>query len=159
MSRVYVGGTFDLFHAGHVNLLRRSAEYGLVWVALNSDDFCERYKRPAVMKLYERKVVVESCRYVERVVLHLTGEDSKPTIERVSPRYIAHGDDWTGREYMEQLGVTEKWLKDRNIELIYLPYTEGISTSGLIQRCSDLARQRAGVAEDPRKPPLPDPFV
>jgi glycerol-3-phosphate cytidylyltransferase len=44
MAVVYTGGTFDLFHSGHVNLLRRCSEIGTVVVSLNTDEFIEKYK-------------------------------------------------------------------------------------------------------------------
>ena len=52
--RVYLGGTFDLFHPGHVRLLERASRLGEVWVALNTDEFASEYKRKPILTLDER---------------------------------------------------------------------------------------------------------
>lgn len=126
-------GTFDLFHAGHVNLLARcrmlAGRKGMVFVALNTDDFIEAYKgRPPIINYRDRYSVVSSCRYVDRVVRG-SGRDSKPVIESVGPDIIAVGSDWESRDYLGQLDVTQGWLTERGIRIEYLPYTEGISSS------------------------------
>lgn len=138
---VYVGGTFDLFHAGHVELLRRAAGYGPVIVALNSDEFAARYKRRPVMTFAERKRVVESCRYVYRVIRNIGAEDTGRTIDTLHAigddrvEHIIHGDDWTGEAYLSQLGINYAWIAERGITMHYLSYTEGISTREIIERC------------------------
>ncbi len=122
--RVYTGGTFDIIHPGHVALLRQcwvlAEKHGHVTVALNTDDFVERYKghRP-VMSYDERADVLRSIRYVDSVVPNAGGEDSKPAIEAVRPRLIVVGADWERRGYLAQLGVTEAWLADRDITIHY----------------------------------------
>ncbi|HEX9266475.1 MAG TPA: adenylyltransferase/cytidyltransferase family protein, partial [Candidatus Limnocylindria bacterium] len=73
-----MGGTFDLFHLGHVNLLRNAKKHAdIVVVALNTDEFNEQYKgkRP-VMTLAERRAVLEACRYVDVVDVNTGGADS-----------------------------------------------------------------------------------
>ncbi len=133
--RAYVGGTFDLFHAGHVNLLREAAALASeVVVSLNEDAFAARYKRRPVQSLEERRAVVDACRYVDRVVVNVGAEDSRPAIELVAPDVIVHGDDWVGDAYLAQLGVDDAWLRARRIAVAYVRYTPGISTSALIAR-------------------------
>ena len=134
--RVYTGGTFDLFHIGHVRLLWRCSKLaypdGEVVVALNTDDFVTAYKgRPPVISYAERREILEACRYVDRVVPNHGGADSKPAIEWVQPDIIAVGSDWQDRDYYAQMGFTQAWLDERGIRLIYLPYTEGVSTSDI----------------------------
>lgn len=131
---VYVGGTFDLFHAGHVNFLRHAAAFGRVTVSLNTDEFAAEYKRPPVLTLTERTTVVEACRYVEAVVVNTGGANSRPAIEHVGPRYIAHGDDWESESLMKQMGVSDAWLAQRRISFLYVRYTAGISSSDIIER-------------------------
>lgn len=126
-------GTFDLWHAGHVNLLARcrmlAGKRGLVVVALNPDEFIEAYKgRPPVIRYQDRYSVVAACRYVDRVIRG-SGADSKPAIESVGPDIIAVGSDWESRDYYGQLGVTSEWMSERGIACHFLPYTAGISSS------------------------------
>jgi len=134
MSKIYVGGTFDLFHPGHIRLLKRAEQIGQVWVALNTDEFAAEYKRKPVMSYDERAEILYACMYVTGVVQNTGGADSRPTIEKVSPKYIVHGDDWMGDSYLSQLGVTREWLHELDIALIYFPYTDGISTTVIEDR-------------------------
>lgn len=142
---IYTGGTFDLFHSGHANLLRRCAELGSVTVALNSDEFITAYKgAPPIMSFDERKAVLEACRWVYRVVPNLAGADSKPTIEMVQPDVIAIGSDWARKDYYAQMEFDQDWLDERAISIIYIPYTRGISTTELKARSANRNRNVTG---------------
>lgn len=137
---VYVGGVFDLFHPGHVNLLLRANILGDVTVALNTDEFTERYKgRRPVMSLEERRSVVAACKYVERVIVNHGDEDSTKAILAVRPTYIVHGDDWVGAGLRDQMGLTDEFLAANEISLVYFPYTGGVSTGQIVDRCRELA--------------------
>jgi glycerol-3-phosphate cytidylyltransferase len=133
--KVYTGGTFDLFHSGHVNFLKRCQEIagvgGRVVVALNTDEFIFNYKKKKpILSFQQRKDVLDSCRYVDEVVENSGGEDSKITIEMVqSVDVIAIGSDWAKKDYYKQMQFDQDWLDDRNISLIYIPYTKGISST------------------------------
>lgn len=132
---IYTGGTFDLFHSGHVNLLAKCSQLGRVIVALNTDEFIASYKgKVPVMSYKERKSVLEACRYVDEVVPNEGGSDSTVTILKVNPDIIAIGSDWARRDYYLQMGFTQDWLDARGYSLIYIPYTQGISTTNLKAR-------------------------
>ena len=134
-NRLYTGGTFDMFHFGHVRFLKMCAQLGDVTVALNTDAFVERYKgKKPVMSYDERKEVLEACKYVSKVVPNEAGEDSTVSITRVHPSIIAIGSDWAQKDYYKQMGFTQKWLDDSGITLVYLPYTDDISSTDLRQR-------------------------
>jgi glycerol-3-phosphate cytidylyltransferase len=132
---VYTGGTFDLFHAGHVAFLTRCAELGKVVVSLNTDEFIEAYKgkRP-IISYEERKAVLLSLRSVCEVIPNYAGADSKPAIEMTRPDIIAIGSDWARRDYYKQMGFSQDWLDDRGIALLYIPYTDGISSTAIKAR-------------------------
>ena len=134
---VYVGGTFDLFHYGHMKFLQQCREYGPVIVSLNTDDFAARYKREPILSLGERMEALSGCKYVDDVCVNIGDENSGITIDRITDReiaYIAHGDDWAGDALLRQLGITDQWLQDRAIQMLYVPDTGGISTSEIIGR-------------------------
>lgn len=134
---VYTGGTFDLFHSGHVAFLRQCANFGDVVVALNTDEFIEGYKgKPPVMTYEERAAVLESCRWVSAVVPNIGGADSCPAIDGVQPDLIIIGSDWARRDYYNQMGFDQDWLDSRGITLAYIPYTQGISTTDIKARLS-----------------------
>lgn len=132
---VYTGGTFDLFHAGHLNFLRSCARIGSVTVALNTDEFILSYKgQPPVMTYAEREAVLSGCRYVDFVLPNEGGQDSKPTIKRANPDVIAIGSDWARKDYYRQMGFDQNWLDELGIWLLYIPYTPGISSTELKKR-------------------------
>jgi glycerol-3-phosphate cytidylyltransferase len=132
---VYTGGTFDLFHAGHVNFLKKCAELGSVIVSLNTDEFIEKYKgkRP-VISYEERKTVLEGCRWVDFVVPNVGGVDSTFAIDNVQPDLVVIGSDWARRDYYTQMGFDQDWLDARGISLVYIPYTQGISSTAIKER-------------------------
>lgn len=140
---IYVGGTFDLFHIGHLELLREAAKFGKVVVALNSDAFVERYKgKKPIMSLYERAELVGSCKFVHSVIENIGNEDSTKTIENLESGSggnlkviaIVHGDDWIGDALYKQMGITHEWLHKKMISMIYVPRTTGISTTKIKER-------------------------
>lgn len=140
---VYTGGTFDLVHSGHIRFLkacrRLAGQDGQVVVALNTDAFIEAYKGVApVMTFDERKEVLLGCRYVDAVVANIGGADSKPSIEQVMPDYVVIGDDWARKDYYAQMQFTRSWLDAMDIQLVYVPYTPGISTTELKKRIAGL---------------------
>lgn len=132
---VYTGGTFDLFHAGHVNFLKNCAKLGYVFVSLNTDEFIEEFKgKKPVMSYDERYKVLLSCKYVWGVGKNVGGADSKPSILDLKPDIIAVGDDWAKKDYYQQMQFTQQWLDDNDILLVYIPYTQGISSTEIKKR-------------------------
>jgi len=136
MERIlYTGGTFDLFHFGHVNFLKQCKRIcDTVIVGLNTDEFISQYKSSPVLTYRERERSLLECHYVSKVVPNLSGFDSKPTISSVKPNIIAIGDDWAHKDYYKQMSFTQEWLDHQNIVLIYIPYTKDISTSEIKKR-------------------------
>jgi glycerol-3-phosphate cytidylyltransferase len=134
MNIIYTGGTFDLFHSGHVNLLKRCKEVagdnGKVVVALNTDDFIFQFKnKKPICTEQERIEVLLACKYVDEVVMNVGGQDSRISIEMVSPNYIVVGSDWAKKDYYAQMSFTQEWLDERGIGLVYVPYTQTISST------------------------------
>lgn len=138
---IYTGGTFDLFHAGHVNFLAQCSRLGDVIVALNTDEFIEEYKgAKPVCSFDERMQVLLGCKYVSDVIPNDGGADSKSTILFVGPDIIAIGTDWARKDYYAQMGFTQDWLDQQQISLMYIPYTENISTTDLKARLAGRSR-------------------
>lgn len=139
MGVVYTGGTFDLFHAGHVKFLKQckkiAGQDGRVVVSLNTDEFIRSYKgKSPVMSFDERKAILMACRYVDSVIENVGGTDSKPAILNVLPDFVVIGDDWAKKDYYAQMGFTQVWLDELKIVLCYVPYTQGVSTTELKKR-------------------------
>lgn len=146
---IYTGGTFDLFHAGHVEFLSKLHRltigypgnhfYGGVAVSLNPDEFVEEFKgkRP-VNSFEERKYVLESCKFVSSVVENIGWQDSKPAISAVHPDLVAIGSDWFDRDYLSQMSFDWEWLHSQGIALLYIPRVTPISSTAVKGRIDDL---------------------
>ncbi len=132
---VYTGGTFDLFHRGHAEFLKRCARFGEVVVSLNTDEFIQSYKgKPPIISYEDRKAVLDACTWVSVVIPNIGGADSKPSILEVNPDIIAIGSDWAKKDYYKQMQFTQDWLDENDIMLLYIPYTEGISSTEIKRR-------------------------
>lgn len=132
---IYTGGTFDLPHSGHVNFLRMCAQLGKVTVALNTDEFIEQYKgKPPVMSYEEREAVLLEFKSVDWVIPNWGGADSKEAINSVCPDIIAIGSDWARKDYYKQMQFDQDYLDENHISLIYIPYTQGISSTEIKRR-------------------------
>lgn len=133
--KVYTGGTFDLIHSGHVNFLRACAEIGDVTVVLNTDEFITEYKgNPPVMTYDERFAVLSEFRCIKNIFANEGWDDSRKMIDFIKPNIIAIGSDWARKDYYKQMSFTQDWLDERDISLMYIPYTPGISTTELKRR-------------------------
>jgi glycerol-3-phosphate cytidylyltransferase len=125
-----------LFHPGHVQLLAACRKIagtdGKVVVALNTDEFIERFKnRLPVMSYAEREVVLQACRFVDDVIPNIGEEDSKKTIVSYGQvDIVAIGSDWAPpRDYYAQMGFTPEWLNDRQITLVFVDRNTSMSTT------------------------------
>jgi glycerol-3-phosphate cytidylyltransferase len=137
MKTIYVIGVFDLFHTGHVELLRRSRELGnKLIVAINGDDMVASYKRRPYLSENDRLAVVKACRYVDEAFI-IRDYDNKEYLKEYNVDVIVHGDEWDAEGYMEQIRVTKDFLNENGIALEFLPYTPGISTSELIRKIKE----------------------
>lgn len=126
---------FDLFHSGHVEFLRRCAEFGPVTVVINSDKFIEEYKgKPPVISEHDRLAVVLACKYVDDAFINDGGADSRNAIEYVNPDIIVIGSDWARKDYYKQMGFDQDWLDNREISLCYVPYSPWISSTQIKTR-------------------------
>ena len=137
---VYTGGTFDLFHSGHARLLERckkAAGDGHLVVSVNPDEFCSQYKEPPICSLAERMEVVSSCKWVDKVIVNSGGADSKPAIIEAKADLIIVGSDWQSKDYYKQMGFTQEWLDEHKIGVMFVPYTEEISTTIIKSRILD----------------------
>lgn len=134
-------GTYDLLHPGHLYVFRQLrqmagvGQQGVVVVGLNSDEFVLEFKgHPPVQSYRERYEMLAAMKDIDFVVENIGGADSKPMIEAVKPDIIAAGHDWYSQDdskYCEQMGFTMDWLGERGIELRYLEWMPGYSSTSL----------------------------
>jgi glycerol-3-phosphate cytidylyltransferase len=136
--KLYTGGTFDVPHIGHYNFFKQCKKLfpeGHLIVAVNTDEFIERFKGKSPLFSYEERCrFIRMIDYVDNVVRNFGDEDSTKTIDFYKPDIIVIGNDWLEKDYCKQMGFNSQWLRDRNITLCYVPYTEGISTTEIKRR-------------------------
>lgn len=133
---ILVVGVFDVFHAGHVKLLRRARALGdRLVVVINGDDLVTSYKRRPIMSEQDRLEVVSACRYVDAA--EISNDFSVRTaILRHGVTKIVHGDDWAIESYKRQIRCDDAFLTATGVDLVMLPYTAGVSTSDIIRACA-----------------------
>lgn len=125
----YTQGVFDMFHVGHLNIIRRAKEQcDLLIVGVNSDSLVEEYKNKIpVISEKERMEIVDSIKWVDKTILVNTLD--KVDIHRNIPfDAVFIGSDWKGNERWNE---TEKRLSKIGVSTVYLPYTENISSTDL----------------------------
>ena len=122
MKKVITYGTFDLFHVGHLNILRRAKELGdYLVVAVSSDAFNEIKGKKCVIPDYERMAIVEAIKYVDEVIPENDWEQKIRDVQEHDIDVFVMGDDWKGKfDFLSEY-----------CDVVYLPRTEGISTTQL----------------------------
>lgn len=120
MKKVITYGTFDLFHVGHLNLLKRAKSYGdYLIVAVSSDEFNLGKGKKCFVSDQDRMEIVKAIRYVDEVILETSWEQKIEDVKKYDVDVFVIGDDWTGKF---------DFLKEY-CEVVYLPRTDGISTT------------------------------
>lgn len=126
MKRILTYGTFDLLHFGHIEILRRAKELGdYLIVAVSTDEFNKIKGKKAYHNYETRKKMLEAIRYVDLVIPENTWEQKRNDVVEYKVDTVVMGSDWENNENFECL---------RDIcNVVYLPRTEGISTSKIKQ--------------------------
>ncbi|WP_312097372.1 glycerol-3-phosphate cytidylyltransferase [Niallia sp.] len=120
MKKVITYGTFDLLHWGHVNLLKRAKELGdHLTVAISTDEFNKQKHKEAYHSFENRKAILESIRYVDKVIPENNWEQKIQDVIDNDIDIFVMGDDWKG-----QFDFLKEYC-----QVIYLPRTVGISTT------------------------------
>ena len=131
-SKVLTIGTFDLLHAGHLELFEFGDLLGDLAVGINSDEFVAGFKgSPPVQDYVSRRVNI--VRWTDAEVYQNDGP-GRDLIAMVEPDVIIVGMDWHEKDYLSQIGVDEDFLNDRGIMVAYAPRTTGVSTSAIKEK-------------------------
>ena len=114
----YLSGTFDLFHVGHINILRRAkAECDYLIVGVHESGAWKG--KETFIPFEERCETIASCRYVDKVVKSCTEDSDAWAIYHFNKLFV--GSDYKGSERFKRY---EEFFKDKNVEIVYFPYTE-----------------------------------
>ncbi len=119
-KRVITYGTFDLFHIGHLNLLKKLKAMGdELIVGVSTDEFNEKKGKSTIISHEERAEIVQSIKYVDLVIPEISWEQKIDDIKRYDVSIFAMGSDWEGKfDFLSEF-----------CEVKYLPRTDGISTT------------------------------
>lgn len=126
----YLSGTFDLFHIGHLNLLKRAKEYcDYLIVGVHKSGAWKG--KETFIPFEERKQIVASIKYVDKVIQSFP-EDSE-AYDALHYDKLFVGSDYKGSERFSRY---EEYFKNKGVEIIYFPYTQGTSSTQLREKLS-----------------------
>lgn len=122
----YTTGVFDLFHIGHLNLLRKAKEQcDYLIVGVSVDELVMYKNKHAVIPFEERIEIVKAIRYVDEVVPQ-ENMDKLSAWRKLHFSVMFVGDDWKGTE---KWAAIEKQMADVGVKIVYFPYTKGTSST------------------------------
>lgn len=130
----YTTGVYDLFHIGHLNILRKAKEQcDYLIVGVSTDKLVQSYKHKLpIIPFEQRMAIVEAIRYVDKVVPQ-TSMDKFIAWQDLHFDVMFHGSEWQGTELYNKY---EKEFASVGVKIIYLPHTDGISSSILRNKIS-----------------------
>ncbi|MFW6130633.1 MAG: adenylyltransferase/cytidyltransferase family protein [Atribacterota bacterium] len=123
---IFTAGTWDLFHTGHLNILKKAKKLGdKLIVGVSTNKLVKRYKKcNPILNYKQRFAIIKELKCVDKVIKQTNIFDVKQ-FKKLKADIFVIGDDWKGREHLQK-GL--KWLKNNNY-IYYIPYTKGLSTS------------------------------
>ncbi|MEK3885904.1 adenylyltransferase/cytidyltransferase family protein [Bacillus sp. FSL K6-3431] len=123
----YTTGVFDLFHVGHLNVLKRAKEQcEILIVGVSTDELVQEYKNKLpVIPYHERIEIVEGIKFVDIVVPQIN-RDKFSAWETLKFDVMFVGDDWKGNPLFNEV---EKKFNQVGIEIVFFPYTKGVSST------------------------------
>lgn len=136
----YTTGVFDLFHIGHLNILKRAKEQcDYLIVGVSTDELVQDYKnkRP-IIPFEERKQIIEAIRYVDKVIPQ-TSMNKYEAWKTEKFNVIFHGDDWKNSSLYKE---NEIKLKAEGVDFVYFEYTKGTSSTMIKQVLKEIVDNR-----------------
>lgn len=131
----YTTGVFDLFHVGHLNILRRAKEMcDYLIVGVSTDDVCvSRKNHKPVICQEDRCAIVAAIRYVDRVVLQ-EDMDKLSAVKKYGADAVFVGSDWKGTPTWNEY---EKEFNNVGCEVVYFDHTDGISSTIIREKLNE----------------------
>lgn len=125
----YTTGVFDMFHIGHLNLIKRAKEQcDYLIVGVSTDDLVISYKnKKPIIPFEERLAIIESIKYVDRAVPQYT-MDKMDAWKDLKFDVLFHGSDWKNSEMYNEIIENFKTV---GVDVVFFPYTDGISSTSL----------------------------
>ena len=131
----YTTGVFDMFHIGHLNILKRAKEQcEYLIVGVSTDEVVKNYKnKTPIIPFEERIEIVRAIRYVDEAVAQ-TSMNKMEAWEKLHFDAMFHGSDWKGSSLYEDY---EKAFGAVGVDVVFLPHTEGISSTELSKKLQE----------------------
>lgn len=135
-KRGYTDGVYDLFHIGHLKMIQSAKEYcEYLIVGVHSDEVVNEYKHHyPIIPENERREIIQNLKCVDEAII-TRFRDKIKLWELYKFDAIFIGDDWKGTERWNRF---EKELASIGVDVIYIPYTKGISTTQIKEKISKL---------------------
>ncbi len=136
----YTTGVFDLFHIGHLNILKMAKEQcDFLVVGVSTDELVKSYKnKTPVIPFEQRKAIVESIRYVDKVVSQ-TNMDKIEAWKDIHYDALFHGDDWKGSK---MYGDIEAKLSDLGVDMVFIAHTDGVSSTMISEKLTRIKNDK-----------------
>lgn len=137
----YTTGVFDLFHIGHLTLLKNAK--GLcdkLVVGVTVDELVQYKGKRALIPYEDRAEIVRSIKYVDAVIPQ-ENMDKLSMCKKIGAQYLFVGDDWYGTQKWREY---EKQFSEEGIQIVYFPYTKGVSSSVI----TDVLKETRGWSND-----------
>ena len=134
----YTTGVFDLFHVGHLNMLRNAKSFcDKLIVGVTTDELVSYKNKKAIIPFEERIEIVRHIKYVDVAVPQIS-MDKKEAWERYKFDIMFVGDDWFKTEKWEKF---EKEFNEIGVKIVYFPYTKGTSSTLINNVLKDLRKE------------------
>ena len=137
----YTTGVFDLFHIGHLNILKKAKEQcDYLIVGVSTDELVQQYKnKTPVIPVEERKAIVEAIKYVDEVVPQ-ENRDKIGAFDKYKFDVIFVGDDWKGSDVFKEV---DTYMKDNGgMGVEYIPYTQNVSSTILKGKLAKIKEEK-----------------
>lgn len=134
----YTAGVYDMFHIGHLNVLKNAkALCDYLIVAVSTDELVQEYKhKTPIIPFENRKAIVEAIKYVDKVVPQTSMDKRQAAIDNnINVMFV--GDDWKGTEKWNKIEQELSTIGQDGIKVVYLPHTDGISSTMLRERINN----------------------
>lgn len=131
----YTTGVFDLFHIGHLNILRSARERcDYLIVGVSTDEIVKEYKhKTPIIPYSERAAIVGAIKYVDKVVPQRS-MDKMLAWNELKFDVVFHGDDWKGSSMYDEIEVK---LANVGCDMVFLPHTQGTSSTEISRKLQE----------------------
>jgi len=133
----YTTGVYDMFHIGHLHLLKKAKNHcEYLIVGISTDELVSSYKnKTPIIPFQDRLEIIESLKFVDEVVA-VTHRDKKQSFLEIGYNVLFVGDDWKGSDIFNNL---EWFLEAQGASIEYFPYTKGVSSTQFREILTDIS--------------------